>query len=155
MKREFTVKTIGIIHTPFGKPADAPIQGYFEPYAEGTIEVFGEYAYGLADVDGFSHLVLLYRFHEAKPPALVVKPFLGDELKGVFATRSPRRPNAIGLTVVRLLGREGNVLRVAGVDMLDETPLLDIKPYVPNFDNRTDVRCGWLDDALRDGKETG
>ncbi len=150
MEREFTIKTIGIIRTPFGEPADAPIQGAFEPDADGTVEVFDEYADGLADVAGFSHLILLYRFHKAKPPALIVKPFLVDELKGVFATRSPRRPNGIGLTVVRLLGREGNTLRVAGVDVLDGTPLLDIKPYVPDFDHMTDIRCGWLDDALQE-----
>jgi tRNA-Thr(GGU) m(6)t(6)A37 methyltransferase TsaA len=154
MKREFTVKPIGIIHTPFREPADAPIQGSFEPDREGTVEVFNRYADGLADVDGFSHLILLYMFHNAKPTALLVKPFLVDELKGVFATRSPRRPNGIGLTIVRLLGREGNVLRVTGVDMLEGTPLIDIKPYVPDFDHRTEIRCGWLDDALQERRGT-
>lgn len=155
MKLEFTIKAIGVIRTPFGEPADAPTQGAFEPDSEGTVEVFDEYAEGLTDVEGFSHLILIYKFHKAKPPASIVKPFLVDELKGVFATRSPRRPNAIGLTVVRFLGREGNVLRVAGVDMLNGTPLLDIKPYVPDFDHRTDIRCGWLDDALQERRENG
>jgi tRNA-Thr(GGU) m(6)t(6)A37 methyltransferase TsaA len=154
MKREFTVKPIGVIHTPFREPADPPIQGAFEPDQEGTVEVFDRYADGLADVDGFSHLILLYMFHKAKPPALLVKPYLVDELKGVFATRSPRRPNGIGLTIVRLLGREGNVLRVAGADMLEGTPLIDIKPYVPDFDHRTEIRRGWLDDALQERRGT-
>jgi tRNA-Thr(GGU) m(6)t(6)A37 methyltransferase TsaA len=155
MKREFTIKAIGVIHTPYSESAETPIQGAFEPDAEGTVEVFDEYAEGLANVEGFSHLTLIYKFHKAKPAGLIVKPFLVDELKGVFATRSPRRPNGIGLTTVRLLGRNGNVLRVAGVDMFDGTPLLDLKPYVPHFDERTETRIGWLEAALRGRDENG
>jgi tRNA-Thr(GGU) m(6)t(6)A37 methyltransferase TsaA len=155
MKREFTIKAIGVIHTPYAESAETPIQGAFEPDAEGTVEVFDEYAEGLANVEGFSHLTLIYKFHKAKPAGLIVKPFLVDELKGVFATRSPRRPNGIGLTTVRLLGRNGNVLRVAGVDMFDGTPLLDLKPYVPHFDERTETRIGWLEAALRGRDENG
>jgi tRNA-Thr(GGU) m(6)t(6)A37 methyltransferase TsaA len=153
MESKFTIKAIGVIRTPFAESSDTPVQGAFEPDADGTVEVFDEYAEGLTDVEGFSHLILIYKFHMAKPPASIVKPFLVDELKGVFATRSPRRPNGIGLTTVRLLGRDGNVLRVAGVDMFDGTPLLDIKPYVPCFDEKTDVRLGWLDEALRNRNE--
>jgi tRNA-Thr(GGU) m(6)t(6)A37 methyltransferase TsaA len=148
VKREFKIKAIGLIHTPYSEPAGTPIQGAFKPDVEGTVEVFDEYAEGLADVEGFSHLTLIYKFHRAKPAGLIVKPFLVDELKGVFATRSPRRPNGIGVTTVRLLGRDGNVLRVAGVDMFDGTPLLDVKPYVPYFDERTGTRIGWLETAL-------
>jgi tRNA-Thr(GGU) m(6)t(6)A37 methyltransferase TsaA len=155
MKREFTIKAIGVIHTPYSESAETPIQGAFEPDAEGTVEVFDEYAEGLANVEGFSHLTLIYKFHKAKPAGLIVKPFLVDELKGVFATRSPRRPNGIGLTTVPLLGRNGNVLRVAGVDMFDGTPLLDLKPYVPHFDERTETRIGWLEAALRGRDENG
>jgi tRNA-Thr(GGU) m(6)t(6)A37 methyltransferase TsaA len=155
MKREFTIKAIGVIHTPYSESAETPIQGAFEPDAEGTVEVFDEYAEGLANVEGFSHLTLIYKFHKAKPAGLIVKPFLVDELKGVFATRSPRRPNGIGLTTVPLLGRNGNVLRVAGVDMFDGTPLLDVKPYVPHFDERTETRIGWLEAALRGRDENG
>jgi tRNA-Thr(GGU) m(6)t(6)A37 methyltransferase TsaA len=155
MKREFTIKAIGVIHTPYSESAETPIQGAFEPDAEGTVEVFDEYAEGLANVEGFSHLTLIYKFHKAKPAGLIVKPFLVDELKGVFATRSPRRPNGIGLTTVPLLGRNGNILRVAGVDMFDGTPLLDLKPYVPHFDERTETRIGWLEAALRGRDENG
>jgi tRNA-Thr(GGU) m(6)t(6)A37 methyltransferase TsaA len=153
MEREFTVKAIGVIRTPYAEPAGTPVQGALEPDAKATVEVFDEYAEGLDDIEGFSHIVLLYKFHKAKTPALVVKPFLVEDLKGVFATRSPRRPNGIGLTVVRLLERDGNVLRVAGADMFDGTPLLDIKPYVPDFNEKTDVRCGWLDEPLRERRE--
>lgn len=155
MKREFRIKAIGVIHTPYSETAETPIQGAFEPDAVGTVEVFDEFAEGLADVEGFSHLTLIYIFHKAKPAGLIVKPFLVDELKGVFATRSPRRPNGIGMTTVRLLGRDGNFLRVAGVDMLDGTPLLDIKPYVPYFDEKTGTRVGWLEAALPRSDENG
>ncbi len=135
---------IGVIHSPFPEPAGTPIQGVFAPEAEGVVEVFEEFAGGLRDVEMFSHLYLLYAFHRSGPPVLSCVPFLDTQPHGVFATRAPRRPNAIGLSVVRLLSREGGVLRVAGVDMVDGTPLLDIKPYVPRFDCWPEASAGWM-----------
>ena len=141
----FTLKKIGVIRTPYAEAAAAPPPGKFEPEAPGTVEVFDEYAPGLQDLEGFSHITLLYYFHRAASEELVVKPYLDDARHGVFATRHPRRPNHLGMTTVRLVERRGNVLAVAGVDMLDGTPLLDVKPYVPAFDReRGSVRCGWL-----------
>ena len=139
-----TVRPIGIIHTPFQTKDEAPIQGAFVPDAVGRVVLFPEYAAGLKDIEGFSHLVLLYRFDRAGAVELVRPPFLDDEPHGIFATRHPCRPNGIGMTVVRLLGREGNILAVAGVDMLDGTPLLDIKPYVPRFDAHPEAIPGWF-----------
>jgi tRNA-Thr(GGU) m(6)t(6)A37 methyltransferase TsaA len=107
------------------------------------VEVYPEYAEGLQDLEGFSHIFLLYAFHESSGYSLLVKPFLDNQLRGLFATRHPARPNPIGLSVVRLTVRKENILEVEGVDMLDGTPLLDIKPYVPDFDIRTDTRNGW------------
>jgi tRNA-Thr(GGU) m(6)t(6)A37 methyltransferase TsaA len=141
----FTLKQIGVIRTPYAEDAAAPPQWKFEPEVSGTVEVFDEYAPGLQDLEGFSHITLLYYFHQAASEELVVKPYLDDARHGVFATRHPRRPNHLGMTTVRLVERRGNVLVVNGVDMLDGTPLLDVKPYVPAFDRvRGSVRCGWL-----------
>ena len=113
--------------------------------AKGVVEVYPEFVEGLQDIEGLSHLFLLYVFHESLGYSLIVKPFLDDQLHGLFATRYPYRPNPIGLSVVRLIARKGNTLEVEGMDMLDGTPLLDIKPYVPDFDIRTDTRNGWYD----------
>ena len=111
----------------------------------GTVEVFPEFTAGLADLDGFSHIILLYGFHLSKGYTLTCKPFLDIQARGVFATRAPRRPNPIGLSIVRLLGIEECVLRIGDVDIVDGTPLLDIKPYIPDFDVRTGVRTGWYE----------
>jgi tRNA (adenine37-N6)-methyltransferase len=135
---------IGIIKTPFADKDSAPIQGAFRPEAVGTVEVFAEYAEGLVDIDGFSHVILLYEFDRAAPVELVRQTFLGDTPHGLFATRHPARPNGIGLTVVRLLSRLGATLCVAGIDVLDGTPLLDIKPYVARFDSFPDATEGWI-----------
>jgi tRNA-Thr(GGU) m(6)t(6)A37 methyltransferase TsaA len=141
----FSLKQIGVIRTPYAEDAAAPPQGKFDPDVPGTVEVFDEYAPGLQDLEGFSHVTLLYYFHRAAGEELLVKPYLDDARHGVFATRGPWRPNHLGITTVRLVERRGNVLAVAGVDMLDGTPLLDIKPYVSEFDLvRGPVRCGWL-----------
>jgi len=142
-QKEYALRPIGVIRTPHRDPSETPIQPVFAEGCPGRVEVFPEYAEGLADVEGFSHLHLIYVFHRAKEMKLRVKPFLQDEEHGVFATRSPRRPNPIGMSLVRLVGREGNVLRVEDVDILDGTPLLDIKPYSPRFDRRDDARSGW------------
>jgi len=141
----FKFTPIGIIYTPFKEREGTPIQGHYAPEVEGRVEVFEEFADGLKDVEGFSHIILLYVFHKSKGYNLVTKPFLEDEEHGVFAMRAPRRPNPIGLTVVRLNRREGNILHISGIDVLDGTPLLDIKPYVGEFDYFDEVRAGWLE----------
>jgi tRNA-Thr(GGU) m(6)t(6)A37 methyltransferase TsaA len=140
----YTFEPIGQIRSPFTQREQTPIQPY-RSQAAGRVEVLPAYADGLKDLEGFSHIILLYVFHRAAPGYdLTVVPFLDDEPKGVFATRYPRRPNPIGLSVVRLAGREGRVLQVDGIDVLDGTPLLDIKPYAPPFDAYPDARSGWL-----------
>lgn len=143
----YTFEPIGTIHSPYAEPAGVPIQGVFAQGATGTVEVFPEYAAGLADLDGFSHIILLYCLHLSHGCALMCKPFLDIQERGVFATRAPRRPNPIGMSIVRLLGIEGRVLRIADVDIVDGSPLLDIKPYVPDFDVRSGVRTGWYETA--------
>ncbi len=122
-----------------------PIQAVAAAGVAGTVEVFPEYVAGLRDVEGFSHLTLLYHLHLVGEPGLVVRPFLDTEPRGVFATRSPRRPNAIGLSTVRLVRVEDQVLHVEDLDVVDGTPLLDIKPYVPAFDDRAGTRIGWFE----------
>ena len=139
---EFVLRPIGEIHTPFIDKRDTPIQAS-RSTATGQVEVYPAYVHGLRDLDGFSHIILLYAFHRSVDYALSVTPFLDDQERGLFATRYPERPNPIGLSIVRLLTVHDNLLDIEGVDMLDGTPLLDIKPYVPEFDVRTDVRTGW------------
>jgi tRNA-Thr(GGU) m(6)t(6)A37 methyltransferase TsaA len=139
---EFVMRPIGVIHSPFTDKNQTPIQSSISK-AIGHIEIYAEFAEGLQDIEGFSHLHLLYAFHCSQGYELRVKPFLDDQLRGLFATRHPCRPNPIGLSLVRLIGRHGDVLEVEGVDVLDGTPLLDIKPYVPDFDIRDEVRDGW------------
>ncbi|HPQ43816.1 MAG TPA: tRNA (N6-threonylcarbamoyladenosine(37)-N6)-methyltransferase TrmO [Syntrophales bacterium] len=139
---------IGIIHSPFTEPKGMPIQSAGSRDIAGTIEIEPRYAEGLNDVEGFSHIILIYHFHRAKGHLLRVKPFLDDTLRGVFATRAPRRPNPIGLSVVRLTRVEGTTLYIEGVDIIDGTPLLDIKPYIPQFDDRRTDRIGWLSEKV-------
>lgn len=141
---EFVMKPIGVIHSPLTDKTLTPIQPT-RSQVVGQVEVFHEFAEGLQDLEGFSHIILLYVFHQSRGYTLQVKPFLDDQVRGLFATRYPCRPNPIGLSVVRLLARRVNVLDIEGVDLLDDTPLLDIKPYVPDFDVYTDVRTGWYE----------
>jgi len=138
-------RPIGIIHSPFEEPAGTPIQPASGKDIEGSVEVFSEFEEGLQDLSGFSHIILLYHLHLSGEATLKVKPFLDHELRGVFSTRAPSRPNAIGLSVVRLLAVEGRYLQVADLDIIDGTPLLDIKPFVPHFDRAEDIRTGWLE----------
>ncbi|WP_157868101.1 tRNA (N6-threonylcarbamoyladenosine(37)-N6)-methyltransferase TrmO [Pyrococcus abyssi] len=138
-------RPIGIIHSPFKEPKDVPIQASAAKDIEGTVEVFPEFSEGLKDIEEFSHIILIYHFHRAKFKGLLVEPYMHEEKHGVFATRAPARPNPIGISVVRLVERKGNILRIRDVDILDGTPLLDIKPYVPEFDVRENVRIGWLE----------
>ena len=153
---------IGVIHSPFKTPRGTPIQpgaGKDEP---GTVEVFPEYAEGLKDLDGFSHILLIYDFHRVEETSLSVTPFLDDQMRGVFSTRAPNRPNPMGISVVRLVSMEGNTLLVKGLDIINGTPLLDIKPYVPEFDAVHAEKTGWLQDRVTkltgtkdDGRFTG
>lgn len=136
---------IGIIHSPFTGKKETPIQGVFSGDARGTVEIYPQYIEGLKDIEGFSHLFLLYHFHRAGACKLRLTPFLEDTEHGIFAIRHFNRPNPIGLSIVKLLGVRDNVLDIGEVDILDGTPLLDIKPYVPKFDTRSDSTGGWVD----------
>jgi len=147
MKIEF--KPIGVIHTPFTEPHGMPIQPAGGIGVKGTVEVFEEIRDGLKDLDGFSHIILLYYFHRSQGFKLTVTPFMDSKKRGLFATRAPNRPNAIGLSVVQLDRIENGVLYIQNVDILDGTPLLDIKPYVPEFDGRPNVQTGWLEQARK------
>jgi tRNA-Thr(GGU) m(6)t(6)A37 methyltransferase TsaA len=138
------LQPIGTIHTPFAEREGMPIQPSGAVGVTGTIEVFGHYQAGLKDLDGFSHIFLLYLFHRSEGFKLHVIPFMDTTPRGVFATRAPKRPNPIGLSIVELDRIEDNVLHVRNIDILDGTPLLDIKPYVPKFDRPETVRSGWL-----------
>jgi tRNA-Thr(GGU) m(6)t(6)A37 methyltransferase TsaA len=141
------VTQIGVIRSPFKSRDEIPIQSSMSD-AHGEIEVSPEYAEGLDSLDGFSHIILLYWFHQAKPPVMRVIPYLDSKAHGLFSTRAPARPNPIGFTIVRLLKIEGNRLVFTGADMLDGTPLLDIKPFVPEFDNRLGATSGWLAESV-------
>jgi tRNA (adenine37-N6)-methyltransferase len=142
------IKPIGIIHSPFKAREDTPIQPS-RSRATGQVEVFKEYQEGLEDIEGFSHIILIYWFHKSKGYSLKVKPFLDEQLRGLFATRAPRRPNQMGLSVVKLLNRKENILTVKGIDVIDSTPLLDIKPYVPEFEPDEYIKIGWLEGKIR------
>jgi tRNA-Thr(GGU) m(6)t(6)A37 methyltransferase TsaA len=141
-------KPIGIIHSPFTNPEGTPIQSPASKDSKGKVIVYPEYAEGLKDLEGFSHIILIYHFHLSKKPSLIVKPFLDTKKHGVFATHASSRPNPIGISVVRLTKIEKNILFIKNVDIVDQTPLLDIKPYVPEFDlEKTEV--GWLKNNLK------
>jgi tRNA (adenine37-N6)-methyltransferase len=141
---------IGLVHSPFKTMEGTPIQPSRAKNTRGTVELFAEYAAGLSDLDGFSHIILLCHLHKSRPYRLQVTPFLDVKPRGLFATRAPNRPNPIGLSVVRLIRIDDNLLHIEGVDMLDQTPVLDIKPYVGEFDHRDDLRMGWLENARKD-----
>jgi tRNA-Thr(GGU) m(6)t(6)A37 methyltransferase TsaA len=144
------LKPIGVIRSPFTDTKSMPIQPVSENSATGSIEVFPEFAAGLKDLEGFSHILLLYHFHRSRSFTLSVTPFLDTEPRGLFATRAPNRPNPIGISLVRLVRIEGPHLQVANIDVLDGTPLLDIKPHVPDFDCVPGARIGWLEKATAD-----
>jgi tRNA (adenine37-N6)-methyltransferase len=141
------LKPIGMIHSPFKALNGMPIQPAGAAEVKGSVEVFEQYRAGLKDLDGFSHIILLYQFHRSQGFDLTVVPFMDSEPRGLFATRAPKRPNPIGLSVVQLDRIEGGRLHIRMVDILDGTPLLDIKPYVPQFDAPAGVRTGWLETA--------
>jgi len=152
MEKEIKLKPIGIIHTPYKEPKGMPIQGRFEKDIAGQAEIFPEYQKGLKDIEGFSHIILVYYFNRSKEEKLIGKPFLEDEEHGVFAIRSPHRPNHIGVSIVKLEKVANNIVTFSEVDILDGTPLLDVKPYVSHFDSRDNVKNGWLDKHFKDGE---
>lgn len=143
--KQITINPIGIIHTPFNDIKGMPIQPLAAEGVKGHIELFPKYIEGLIDLAGFSHITLLYQLHKINGYHLMVKPFMDNKEHGIFATKSPKRPNAIGLSTVKLLGIENNVIHIEMVDMLNGTPLIDIKPFFSKFDNRTNTKSGWLD----------
>ena len=155
---EVVYRPIGVVHSPFKVPQDVPIQSVAAEGVMGIVEVAREYVDGLRDVDGFSHLILIYHCHLAQDYSLLVRPFLDERLHGVFSTRAPSRPNPVGVSVVRLTRMEKNILYIQDVDIIDGTPLLDIKPFVPEFDQRKAERIGWLTkniDKLHSGRDDG
>jgi tRNA-Thr(GGU) m(6)t(6)A37 methyltransferase TsaA len=145
---EFSFKAIGVVHSPFKEPKNVPIQAAASKGTEGTIEVYPQYAEGLTDLDGFSHIILLYHLHLVRGSSLMVKPFLDDKLRGVFATRAPARPNKIGFSVVKLERIEGNIVHIRDLDVVEGTPVLDIKPYIPAFDCVKAEKIGWFTDKI-------
>ena len=143
-------KPIGVIRSPFTKPRGMPIQPAAARGVEGSVEILPGLAEGLQDLDGFSHVILIYHLHVSHGYSLRVRPFLDKVQRGVFATRAPHRPNPIGLSVVELMEVEGATLRVRNLDVVDGTPLLDLKPFVPEFDTGRPVRLGWLEGKLQE-----
>jgi tRNA-Thr(GGU) m(6)t(6)A37 methyltransferase TsaA len=139
------INPIGIIHTPYTDIKNMPIQPIAAEGMKGYIELLPEYLRGLKDLEGFSHLTLVYRFHKITDYSLEVIPFMDDKLRGIFATKAPKRPNAIGISTVKLISIDRNKINIEQVDMLDGTPLIDIKPFYPRYDNRENVKIGWLE----------
>ena len=143
----FIFRAIGYVRSAHTDPKETPIQPVYTDGSQAQVEILPEYEAGLRDIEGFSHIYLFYYFHRAKPAQLILKPYLEDAERGIFACRAAHRPNPIGFSLVRLVAREGNVLVVEDVDILDGTPVLDIKPFIPRFDYREDARAGWQDDV--------
>jgi len=141
------LKPIGWIQSPFKDIRDMPIQPSGADGVQGKLILLPEYVDGLADLDGFSHIYLIYIFHKIRTNQLTVTPFLNKDPKGIFSTRAPTRPNPIGLSVVKLIKIEGNTLFLENIDVLDSTPVIDIKPYVPSFDQPSEVRVGWVSES--------
>ena len=144
-EKQILMEPIGKIKSPFKDPVGMPIQPSAAIGVVGQVILHQIYEDGLKDLEGFSHLILIYHFHRSGKWELRVKPFLDDHKHGVFATRAPNRPNGIGISVVKLIRIQGNILEIENVDILDGTPLLDIKPYIPDFDPDEDIRVGWLE----------
>lgn len=144
MYRKIIMEPIGIIHSPYNTKDECPIQPLYATGVTGHIEVFAEYEAGLKDIETFSHIYLLYRFDRAGETQMIRATFLDDEPHGIFATRHPCRPNDIGMSIVRLIRRDKNILEVKDIDILDKTPLLDIKPYIPRFDRIETASEGWI-----------
>jgi tRNA-Thr(GGU) m(6)t(6)A37 methyltransferase TsaA len=146
------IHPIGLIHSPYKDTSDIPIQGKFRNDVEAWIELKDKYVKGLKDIDKFSHAILLYYFHKSNKINILGKPYLEENKHGIFAIRSPNRPNHIGFSVVKIKCIKDGKLYFTQVDMIDETPLLDIKPYVKYFDSRDNVFSGWIDKHFKNGK---
>jgi len=151
---EITYRPIGLVHSPFKEPKGTPIQASGAVGIQGKIEVFPEFAEGLKDIDGFSHIILIYHLHLIKETSLEVKPFLDKNTHGIFATRAPGRPNSIGISVVRLVGIDNSILTVKDFDIIDGTPVLDIKPYISEFDYRDVTKNGWYKENVHNLSES-
>lgn len=149
---QILMKPIGTIYTPYKQPKEIPIQGIFKDEVEGRIELEKEYVKGLKDLDSFSHCILFYYFHQSNKETIEGIPFLEDETHGIFAIRSPHRPNHLGFSIVKIKSIQNNTIYFSQVDMINETPLLDIKPYIKHFDMRENVTSGWLDKHFKNGK---
>jgi len=147
MRQKFSIEQIGIIRSPYKTKDQCPIQGRIEPNAKGQVEIFPEYEDGLETIELFSHIFLFYIFDQAGEIILSRPTFLDDAPHGVFASRHPCRPNGIGISIVALEQRIGTTLMVKGIDVLDGTPLIDIKPYVPKFDYIENANNGWVDET--------
>jgi len=145
---------IGVVRSPFKTLEGTPIQPIGAKGVRGQIELFNDFIGGVKDLDGFSHIIIIYHFHLSKGFDLEVKPFLDSEYRGVFATRAPKRPNPIGISVVKLVRAEGRCLTIEDVDVLDGTLLLDIKPYVPQFDSKEMCEIGWLSGRVQDAEKS-
>jgi len=143
--KSIIIKPIGVIRTPHTDIKNMPIQPIAAVGIKGHIELLPEYIPGLKDLEGFSHITLVYRFHKIVGFELEVIPFMDDKSHGIFASKAPKRPNAIGISTVNLIGIDGNIIHIEQVDMLDGTPLIDIKPFYPRYDNRENVQIGWLE----------
>ncbi len=155
---KISYRPIGIVHSPFKEPKGTPIQASGAKGIQGKIEVFPEFSAGLKDIEGFSHIILIYHLHLIKNTKLEVKPFLDKQTHGIFATRAPGRPNSIGISVVQLIQVENNILTVEDFDIIDGTPLLDIKPFITEFDYRDVTKNGWYKENvhnLSDSKDDG
>ena len=151
-------KPIGVVHSPFKEPRGTPIQPSIIKGIKGEVEIFPEYIEGLQDINGFSHIILIYHFHLSTKSSLKAKPFMDDKIHGIFAIRGPSRPNPIGISIVRLIKVNSNILDIENLDIVDGTPLLDIKPYVPEFDKAEAIKIGWLQgniDKLSKTKDDG
>jgi tRNA-Thr(GGU) m(6)t(6)A37 methyltransferase TsaA len=143
--KEITLRPIGVIRTPYKKTEGMPIQPAGGRDVLGTIQLDPEFVEGLSDLSGYSHIILLYYLHRTSHYSLSVVPFLDSRRRGLFSTHAPNRPNPIGISIVKLEKIEGNILTISGIDILDETPLLDIKPYIPDLNPKETVRTGWME----------
>jgi len=147
------MKPIGIIHSPYKEIENMPIQSVGAKDVKGYIEIYSDYVPGLKDLNGFSHIYVIYKFHKNKDYSLLVKPFLDNTERGLFSTRAPKRPNQIGLSIFKIESINNEKIYVSGIDVLDQTPLLDIKPYVSKFDAINDSKNGWLENVMRKSEE--
>ena len=145
MRESFNIEQIGVIHSSFKLKDECPVQGILAPSATGRVELFPEYQEGLDTIEAFTHIYLFYIFDQSNEVILSRPTFFDDNFHGIFASRHPCRPNSIGMSIVKLENRNGNELQVSGIDVLDQTPLIDIKPYIPRFDHFEGAGNGWVE----------